>query len=65
MKEEKRETIEDVSENHAQGTLREFWSFLMHNKKFWLLPMVLVFLILGALIIMGGSSAAPFVYTLF
>lgn len=38
---------------------------LMHNKKWWLTPIILVLLLFGALIIMGGSSYAPFIYTLF
>lgn len=48
-----------------QGVLREFWSWLKHNKKFWLLPILLLLLGLGLLIILGGSSAAPFIYRLF
>ena len=46
--------------------LKEFWDFVKHNKKYWLLPMIIVFLLLGALIIFSqGSAVAPFVYTLF
>ncbi len=48
-----------------QGIVAEFWEFLMDNKKFWLIPIVLVFLLLGLLIMFSGSSAAPFIYTLF
>jgi len=45
---------------------REFWAFLRERKKFWLLPIVLLLLALGAIIIFGQSSAlAPFIYTLF
>jgi hypothetical protein len=44
----------------------EFFEFLMDNKKWWLLPIVLMLLILGALIVMTqGSALAPFIYTLF
>lgn len=43
----------------------EFWQFLGHNKKWWLLPIVLVFFLLGALMLLGGTAAAPFIYTLF
>jgi hypothetical protein len=45
--------------------LREVWSFLGHNKKWWLLPIVLVFLLLGGLMLLGTTAAAPFIYTLF
>ena len=47
-------------------TTKELWTFLASNKKFWLLPIVMVMLALGALLVMaGGSALAPFVYTLF
>ncbi len=44
----------------------EFFEFLKDNKKWWLLPIVLVLLILGALLVLTqGSVVAPFIYTLF
>jgi hypothetical protein len=44
----------------------EFWEFLRVRKKFWLLPIVLVLLLLGALLVFAqGSAVAPFIYTLF
>ena len=46
--------------------LKEFWAFLKVRKKWWLTPIVLVLLLLGALILFTQSSAvAPFIYTLF
>jgi drug/metabolite transporter superfamily protein YnfA len=45
--------------------LKEFWLFLKQNKKWWLLPMVLVMLMLGVLVFFSGTPAAPFIYTLF
>ncbi|MEM9194774.1 MAG: DUF5989 family protein [Myxococcota bacterium] len=45
--------------------LREFTGFLMENKKWWLLPIVLVFLLLGVLMVLGATGAAPFIYTIF
>ena len=46
--------------------LREFWQFLMAEKKYWLLPIVIVFVLFGLLIVFTQSSAlAPFIYTLF
>jgi hypothetical protein len=44
---------------------REMWDFVRVNKKWWLTPIILVLLVLGALIIIGGTAAAPFIYTLF
>ena len=44
----------------------ELWAFMKERKKFWLLPIILVMLLLGALIMFSqGSAVAPFVYTLF
>ena len=48
-----------------QGIVREFLDFLLHNKKWWLTPIILVLLLFGLLIILAGSGAAPFIYTLF
>jgi hypothetical protein len=46
--------------------LKEFWEFLRERKKFWLLPIILVLLLMGGLIVLTqGSAVAPFVYTLF
>ena len=46
--------------------IKEFWSFLMARKKWWLMPIVILLFLLGALIIFSESSAvAPFIYTLF
>lgn len=51
--------------NHTLRVLRDLFSFLMANKAWWLLPMVLVTLILIALVVLGSSPVAPFVYTVF
>jgi hypothetical protein len=46
--------------------LREFWDFLRTRKKYWLLPIIIVSLLLGGLIVLTkGSAIAPFVYTIF
>jgi len=51
-------------ENH--GLIRELWSFMKENKKWWLLPVVIVLILVGTLIIIGQSSAiSPFIYALF
>ncbi len=43
----------------------EFWAFLRFNKKWWLGPIVLVLLMVALLVMLGGTAAAPFIYTLF
>lgn len=45
--------------------LREFWDFLRENKKWWLLPIFIVLLLVSLLIFLSGTGAAPFIYTLF
>jgi len=58
--------FERAAARHAEvGLLREFWFFLRHNKKWWLLPILLAILLLGVLVLLSGTGAAPFIYTLF
>lgn len=46
--------------------IAELWAFMKTRKKFWLLPIIAVLLLLGTLIVLTQSSAvAPFIYTLF
>ncbi len=46
--------------------LAELWAFMKERKKFWLLPILMVLLLLGTLIVLTqGSAVAPFIYTLF
>ena len=49
-----------------QSLIAEFWEFLKIRKRFWLLPIVIMLSLLGALIIFTeGSAVAPFIYALF
>jgi drug/metabolite transporter superfamily protein YnfA len=46
--------------------LREFWTFLKQEKKYWLAPIAIVLLLFGLLLVFAqGSVVAPFIYTLF
>ena len=46
--------------------IRELWRFMRVRKKYWLLPILLVLALLGALIVLSqGTAVAPFIYTLF
>jgi hypothetical protein len=46
--------------------LGDLWGFMRERKKFWLMPIILVLLLLGGLLIFAqGSAVAPFIYTLF
>ena len=46
--------------------VKEFWEFIKIRKKYWLLPIIIVLAIFGALIVLSqGSAVAPFIYTIF
>ena len=46
--------------------LKDLWSFMRQRKKYWLAPIIIVMVMLGALIVLAqGSAVAPFIYTLF
>ena len=46
--------------------LKELWAFMRSRKKYWLLPILVMMVVLGVLIVLAqGSAVAPFIYTLF
>jgi hypothetical protein len=48
------------------GIAGELWSFMRERKKFWLLPIFVVLLAVGAVLVFAqGSALAPFIYTIF
>ena len=53
------------AEEKQRGPIAEFFSFVAHNKKWWLTPIVVVLLLVGVLAVLGGSGVAPFIYSLF
>lgn len=59
------ENFEKLAQARRSSLIQEFWSFLKHNKKWWLLPIILVLLLLGLVVLLGGTGVAPFIYTLF
>ena len=58
------EFVRQASERQT-GFMKEFWLFLRENKKWWLTPLIVVLLLLGVLVVVGSTSVAPFIYTLF
>ena len=56
---------EAAKTNQRTGMAAEFWYFLRHSKKWWLLPIVVVLAVFGVLVFLSGTAAAPFIYTLF
>jgi len=46
--------------------VKDLWAFMRARKKFWLAPIIIILLLLGALLVLAqGSAVAPFIYTLF
>jgi hypothetical protein len=57
--------IEDLAQQKRTGIVRELIDFLAEHKKWWLAPIIISMLLLGALVLLGGTAAGPFIYTLF
>ena len=55
------EEFEAESKGPSSGLLAEFWHFLKHNKKWWLLPILITLLGLGLLVLLSTSAVAPFI----
>lgn len=62
---ERRDDFVAESRGERSGLVGEFFDFLRDNKKWWLAPIIVSVLLLGALVLLGGTAAAPFIYTLF
>ncbi len=62
---EQGEAFRRQAEQSPRGLPAEFLDFLLHNKKWWLTPIIVVLLLVGLLVIFAGTGAAPFIYTLF
>jgi hypothetical protein len=61
---QKNDEFDQATGGQGPSLLVEFVQFLRHNKKWWLLPILLVLLLFGVLIFLSGTGAAPFIYTL-
>ena len=57
--------FEQAGRQARPGIVREFWDFLKHNKKWWLLPILLILLVIGLLVVLAGSGAGAWMYTVF
>ena len=57
--------LDDLVEQKRRGVVAEFWGLLQHNKKWWLAPIIIVSLLVGALLVLFGTPVAPLIYTLF
>jgi hypothetical protein len=57
--------FEKASQDKRTGIVGEFFGFITENKKWFLIPLVVSMLLIGALVVLAGTGAAPFIYTLF
>lgn len=62
---EKQFEIEQLVRSKRPSILREVADFLSEHKKWWLAPIIISVLLLGLLVVLGGTAAGPFIYTLF
>ena len=65
MSEDKKTAFEQAQQERQAGIIKEFFLFLKYNKKYWMIPILIMLLGLALLILLGGSAVAPFIYTLF
>ena len=65
MEKDKRTEFEKSGEEKATSLFREFMEMLKQNKKYWLIPLILILVLFGVIVILGSTAAAPFIYTLF
>jgi hypothetical protein len=66
MKTQKPSEFEKAAAMQSGGSfLGDFWGFVKTNKKWWLLPILILFLIFALLILLSSTGLAPFIYTLF
>ncbi len=57
--------LEQAAAEQSSGPFAEYWAFLRHSRKWWLLPILVLLLLFGLVLLLSGSAAAPFIYTLF
>jgi hypothetical protein len=62
---EPEKSFEELAGRPAGGSFWEFLRFVAWNKKWWLVPILVVVLLLGLIVVLSGTGAAPFLYTLF
>ena len=60
-----RSAFEELRDEKQMSLAKEFLLFVAENKKWWMIPILLVFALVGLLVVLGSTGAAPFIYTLF
>ncbi len=57
--------FERLGEERQSSLLGELWHFIVESRNWWLIPIVVVLLLVSLLVVLSGTGAAPFIYTLF
>ena len=57
--------FEKAGEDQPLTLVQEFIQFIVENKKWWLIPILLSFALIGLLVVLSSTGASPFIYTLF
>lgn len=65
MSEKKKSRFEEAGSEQELSLLGEFLLMLRENKKYWMIPLLVILFGFGLLLVLGGTGAAPFIYTLF
>jgi hypothetical protein len=65
MSEQTPKSFKEAGEEKPMSLGREIFEMLKHNKKFWMIPIILILALFGVLLFLGTTGAAPFIYTLF
>ncbi len=58
-------SFREATQESQKGLIGEFWAFMSENAKWWLIPFLVVFGLLGIVLVLGSTGAAPFIYTMF
>ena len=65
MNDERKGSFEQAALQSDDRILVEYLRFLSQNKKYWMIPIIAVLLLIGLLVILGGSVAGAFIYPIF
>jgi hypothetical protein len=65
MNDERKKRFEKAATHGDQRLLIEYLRFLSQNKKYWMIPIIAVLLLIGLLVMLGGSVAGAFIYPIF
>ena len=57
--------FEQLNNQSSDGIVREFWQFIVENKSWWMIPIMIVFGLFSVLLVLAGTGALPFIYTMF